>query len=51
VKETSFSRAGNALLWQAAQHFGVKAIFLVRLLILARLLSPMTLACWQLAVS
>jgi O-antigen/teichoic acid export membrane protein len=40
VKETSFSRAGNALLWQAAQHFGVKAIFLARLLILARLLSP-----------
>jgi O-antigen/teichoic acid export membrane protein len=40
VKETSFSQAGNALLWQATQHFGVKAIFLVRLLILARLLSP-----------
>jgi O-antigen/teichoic acid export membrane protein len=40
VKEISFSRAGNALLWQATQHFGVKAIFLVRLLILARLLSP-----------
>jgi O-antigen/teichoic acid export membrane protein len=40
VTESSFSRAGNALLWQAAQHFGVKAIFLLRLLILARLLSP-----------
>jgi O-antigen/teichoic acid export membrane protein len=40
VKEISFSRAGNALLWQATQYFGVKAIFLVRLLILARLLSP-----------
>lgn len=40
MKETSFSRAGHALLWQATQHFGVKAIFLVRLVILARLLSP-----------
>jgi len=40
VKENSLSRAGNALLWQATQHFGVKAIFLVRLLVLARLLSP-----------
>ncbi len=40
MSEVTFSRAGNALLWQAAQHFGVKAIFLVRLLVLARLLSP-----------
>lgn len=40
MKGAEFSRAGNALLWQATQHFGVKAIFLVRLLVLARLLSP-----------
>jgi len=40
LENITLSRAGNALLWQAIQHFGVKAIFLVRLVILARLLSP-----------
>lgn len=40
MKEISFSEAGNALAWRTVQHFGAKAIYLVRLLILARLLSP-----------
>jgi O-antigen/teichoic acid export membrane protein len=34
------SQAGSAVSWQAAQHFGVQAIFLIRLLVLARLLTP-----------
>lgn len=33
-------RAGSALVWQGIQHFGVKAIYLVRIPILARLLLP-----------
>ncbi|HSH75599.1 MAG TPA: lipopolysaccharide biosynthesis protein, partial [Longimicrobiales bacterium] len=33
-------RAGSAFLWQGIQHFGVKAIYLVRIPILARLLVP-----------
>ena len=33
-------RVGSALGWKAAQHAGTKIIFLVRTLILARLLSP-----------
>lgn len=32
--------AGAAISWQAAQHFGVKVIYLARVLILARLLLP-----------
>ena len=32
--------AGKALSWKSIQHFGVKLIYLVRLLVLARLLSP-----------
>jgi O-antigen/teichoic acid export membrane protein len=40
VKSTTFSRAGNALFWQIVQFSGTKVIFLVRLLVLARLLSP-----------
>ncbi|MGD2159341.1 MAG: oligosaccharide flippase family protein [Anaerolineales bacterium] len=36
----SFKQAGSALLWQSLQHIGVKLIFLARLLVLARLLSP-----------
>ena len=34
------SRAGSAISWQALQHFGVQAIYLARLLVLARLLAP-----------
>ena len=33
-------KAGSAFLWKAIQHAGVKIIFFVRLLVLARLLSP-----------
>jgi O-antigen/teichoic acid export membrane protein len=40
VKGRLTSRAGAAVSWQAVQHFGVQAIFLIRLLVLARLLSP-----------
>jgi hypothetical protein len=34
------SLTGAAMTWQAAQHFGVKVIYLARVLILARLLLP-----------
>ena len=34
------SLAGSAISWQAVQHFGVKAIYLLRLVVLARLLVP-----------
>lgn len=40
MKAITFTQAGNALVWQAVQHFGAKAFFLIRLLVLARLLSP-----------
>jgi O-antigen/teichoic acid export membrane protein len=40
MKDLAFKRAGTALLWKAVQLGGVKAIFLFRLLILARLLAP-----------
>lgn len=33
-------RAGSALAWRTAQHIGVQAIYLIRIPILARLLSP-----------
>lgn len=34
------SRTGSALIWKGTQLVGVKAIFLVRIVVLARLLSP-----------
>jgi O-antigen/teichoic acid export membrane protein len=40
VKDGLAKLAGTALLWRAIELAGVKIIFLVRLLILARLLSP-----------
>jgi O-antigen/teichoic acid export membrane protein len=40
VKDGLAKLAGKALLWRAIELAGVKIIFLVRLLILARLLSP-----------
>jgi O-antigen/teichoic acid export membrane protein len=40
MTERPLNRAGSALFWRAVQMVGVKAIFLVRLLILARLLTP-----------
>ncbi len=36
----AFQQAGHALIWRGLQHVTVKLIFLARLLILARLLSP-----------
>jgi O-antigen/teichoic acid export membrane protein len=40
MKDKLASLTGTALVWRAIQLVGVKTIFLVRLLILARLLSP-----------
>jgi O-antigen/teichoic acid export membrane protein len=40
MKEPIARRAGSALFWSAIRHAGAKAIFLVRLLVLARLLAP-----------
>lgn len=40
MKEQIARKVGSAFFWKAVQHTGVKVIFLVRLLVLARLLSP-----------
>lgn len=40
MSDTLASRAGSALVWRAVQLGGIKLIFLARLLVLARLLSP-----------
>ncbi|MGD2156266.1 MAG: lipopolysaccharide biosynthesis protein [Anaerolineales bacterium] len=40
MKTRSFSRAGNAIFWRAIQYGGEKVIFLLRLIILAKLLTP-----------
>jgi O-antigen/teichoic acid export membrane protein len=40
MKEPIAQQAGSALFWKGVQHTGVKAILFVRLIILARLLSP-----------
>jgi O-antigen/teichoic acid export membrane protein len=40
VREALAARAGAALAWQGIQLVGVKAIYLVRIVVLARLLSP-----------
>jgi O-antigen/teichoic acid export membrane protein len=40
LKPQSVSRAGKAIVWQTIQYGGEKVIFLVRLLILAKLLTP-----------
>jgi O-antigen/teichoic acid export membrane protein len=40
LKDLSFSKAGSAIVWQAAQYGSEKVIFLLRLIILAKLLSP-----------
>jgi O-antigen/teichoic acid export membrane protein len=40
MKDGMVKVAGSALIWKSVQHAGVKSIFLIRLLILARLLSP-----------
>jgi O-antigen/teichoic acid export membrane protein len=38
--KSSFQQAGSAIFWRGFQHVGVKLIFLVRLVVLTRLLSP-----------
>jgi O-antigen/teichoic acid export membrane protein len=43
-------RAGDALIWKAVQLLGTKGIFLVRTLILARLLSPEDFGLFAIAV-
>ena len=40
MKEPIARQAGSALFWKGVQHTGVKAILFLRLIILARLLSP-----------
>jgi O-antigen/teichoic acid export membrane protein len=40
VKTTSFSKMGSAIYWQTIQYGGEKVIFLLRLIILAKLLTP-----------
>jgi len=40
TEDSVIRKAGSGLFWKAAQHAGEKAIFLIRLLVLARLLAP-----------
>lgn len=40
MKDLSFSKAGSAIVWQATQYGSEKVIFLLRLIILAKLLTP-----------
>jgi O-antigen/teichoic acid export membrane protein len=40
VKTQLFTSVGNAMVWQTVQYGGEKVIFLVRLMVLARLLTP-----------
>lgn len=40
MSASTAQRAGSALFWKGLQHAGVKAIFFLRLLVLARLLTP-----------
>ncbi|MHC4271408.1 MAG: lipopolysaccharide biosynthesis protein [Planctomycetota bacterium] len=51
MKEDLAQRAGSALFWQAVQQAGVHIIFLVRLLILARLLSPIDFGLMAIAMT
>ncbi|MHC4103406.1 MAG: oligosaccharide flippase family protein, partial [Planctomycetota bacterium] len=51
MKEDLAQRAGSALFWKAVQLAGVHIIFLVRLLILARLLSPIDFGLLAIAVT
>jgi len=39
-RQNTFERAGDAVLWRGVQHGGVQLIFLLRLVILAWILSP-----------
>jgi lipopolysaccharide exporter len=40
MSESLTKVAGKAMLWQSLQMGGVKAVYMVRLLVLARLLTP-----------
>lgn len=51
MKEIPLKRAGSALTWKAAQLGGVKAIFLLRLLILTWLLTPEDFGLLAIAVT
>jgi len=51
VKDRLFQKAGTALIWRAVQLAGVKVIFMLRLLILARLLSPEDFGLLAIAVT
>jgi len=51
MKDFSLKLAGTAVIWKAVQLAGVKSIFLIRLLILARLLTPEDFGLVAIAVS
>ncbi len=51
MRERPLKGAGNALIWRAIQLAGVKAIFMVRLLVLARLLLPEDFGLLAIAVT
>lgn len=51
MKDRIAKVAGTALIWKSVQHAGVKAIFLIRLLILARFLSPKDFGLLAIAVT
>jgi lipopolysaccharide exporter len=51
MKENLFQKTGSALFWKAIQFAGVKIIFFLRLLVLARLLLPEDFGLLAIAVS
>jgi PST family polysaccharide transporter len=51
MKETPLKQAGSALVWRAVQLGGVKVIFMVRLLVLAWLLTPEDFGLMAIAVT
>ena len=52
IVNTSFGkRAGSAIIWKTVQLFGIKGIFLARMLILARLLFPEDFGLFAIATS
>lgn len=51
MKDTPLKQAGSALVWRAVQLGGVKVIFMVRLLVLAWLLTPEDFGLMAIAVT
>ena len=51
MKDTPLTQAGSALVWRAVQLGGVKVIFMVRLLVLAWLLTPEDFGLMAIAVT